>query len=78
MIVGNQLANIGLVDKSVVLNQDPEKGALTPKSFANIVRLTLNLSFFKNKLVSKARTNLCKAEEFKNNIYGLDVSIQQA
>ena len=55
-----------------------DKGALTPKSFANIVRLTLNLSFFKNKLVSKARTNLCKAEEFKNNIYGLDVSIQQA
>ena len=54
------------------------KGALTPKSFANIVRLTLNLSFFKNKLVSKARTNLCKAEEFKNNIYGLDVSFQQA
>ena len=30
-----------------------DKGALTPKSFANIVRLILNLSFIKIKLVSK-------------------------
>ena len=30
-----------------------DKGALTPKSFANIVRSNLNLSFYKIKLVSK-------------------------
>ena len=38
-----------------------DKGALTPKNFANIVRLTLNLSFF--KINSCLRTNLCKTEE---------------
>ena len=35
-----------------------KKGALTPKSFANIVRSILNLSFF--KINSCLRTNLCK------------------
>ena len=38
-----------------------EKGALTPKSFANIVCLNLNLSLF--KINSCLRTNLCKTEE---------------
>ena len=39
-----------------------DKGALTPKSFAKIVCLILNLSFF--KINSCPRTNLCKTEEW--------------
>ena len=39
-----------------------DKGALTLKSFANILRLHLNLSFF--KINSCLRTNLCKTEEW--------------
>ena len=38
-----------------------EKGALTPKSFANIVRLNLNISLF--KINSCLKTNLFQTEE---------------
>ena len=40
-----------------------DKGALTPKSFANIVRSILNFSFY--KINSCLRTNLCKNRKMR-------------
>ena len=47
-------SRVAMVPTSESLLWKLEKGALTPKSFANIVQLNLNLNFiFQNKLVSK-------------------------
>ena len=40
----------------------------TPKSFANIVRLTVNLSFFKIKLVSKDQSVPNRRMTFRSEI----------
>ena len=47
------------------MKQD-EKGALTPKSFANIVRLNLNISLF--KINSCLKINLFQTEEWDERL----------